>query len=146
MLPTEVWVFDRTGSIWEGSRWRTVFEAPESLPELLYPVCDGYKKPHPHPERAIGGGVISNGSVIHSLNSAESTVVYELNRDPASRGTREYGEITYFQTAKALSKKELDNLCSKLAKLQGAIPKENARYQLVSEYLKALKSGSKLRP
>ncbi len=142
----ELWSFELTDGRWTRGGARTFFETPVSLPELLYPVCDGAPKPDPRPERAVTGVVTSSGSVVLELFGPDSSVSYKLNRDPASRGTHKYDEIAYLQTGKPLSEKERTILRSKLASLQGLIPKANAAYQLVSEYLKVLDSAPVSRP
>jgi hypothetical protein len=54
---TEIWSFDRAGGQWKGCGSRgmpkhSVVGTPESLPELLYSICDGYPEPAPRPPLA----------------------------------------------------------------------------------------------
>jgi len=44
---TELWVFQHQHSEWQGLQVGSVVGVPESLPELMYQVCDGYPKPAP---------------------------------------------------------------------------------------------------
>lgn len=44
-LPTEVWVFDRTGSNWDGIPRIEIGYAPRSLSELVRAICGFEKKP-----------------------------------------------------------------------------------------------------
>ena len=138
--------FELNGGTWTRGGVRAFDETPISLPELLYPVCDGAPKPDLRPERAVVGVVTSNGSVVLELFGPDSSVSYKLNRDHASRGTREHDEIAHLQTGKPLSEKERTTLHSKLISLQGSIPKASEEYQFVSEYLKALDSTPASRP